>query len=151
MAGQEDLPSLSALCVTVPGAAAAWESAVQRWGKLSLRQVLSPAIELATEGFPVAPGAAYLWRESEGLLRRAARGKDTPFLPGGRAPVAGEIFKNPDLASTFQRVSDEGASKGFYQGPVAESIVQALSERGEVCVGGFLGFGVSGVLKRTKS
>ncbi|CAE7400031.1 ggt [Symbiodinium natans] len=48
--GRADLPPLSALCVTVPGAAAAWESAVQRWGKLSLRQVLAPAIELATDG-----------------------------------------------------------------------------------------------------
>eukprot|EP00443_Scrippsiella_acuminata_P010609 CAMPEP_0115323896 /NCGR_PEP_ID=MMETSP0270-20121206/82185_1 /TAXON_ID=71861 /ORGANISM="Scrippsiella trochoidea, Strain CCMP3099" /LENGTH=275 /DNA_ID=CAMNT_0002743969 /DNA_START=6 /DNA_END=829 /DNA_ORIENTATION=+ len=99
MVGQSELPplSVSALTVTVPGAAAAWEAAVDKWGRLSLSQVLGPAIELAEEGFPVAPSVARAWQASERSLRWAARGQPTPFLPGDRAPREGEIFRNPDL------------------------------------------------------
>eukprot|EP00747_Dinoflagellata_sp_TGD_P102905 gnl/TRDRNA2_/TRDRNA2_168794_c0_seq2.p1 gnl/TRDRNA2_/TRDRNA2_168794_c0~~gnl/TRDRNA2_/TRDRNA2_168794_c0_seq2.p1 ORF type:complete len:225 (+),score=36.73 gnl/TRDRNA2_/TRDRNA2_168794_c0_seq2:61-735(+) len=102
MVGRSELPPLSALCVTVPGAASAWEGAVSRWGKLSLAQVLTPAVELAEGGFPVAPGAAQGWGGGVEQLRAGARGAATPFLPGGRAPRAGEIFRNPDLGKTFR-------------------------------------------------
>ena len=61
----EELSPLSALCVTVPGTAAAWEAATERWGKKSLREVLAPAIELAEEGVPVSEGAAEIWKHSE--------------------------------------------------------------------------------------
>lgn len=143
MQGRTAFPPLSALCVTVPGAAAAWESTVQRWGKLPLAQVLAPAVELAEEGFPVAPGVAQSWSKSAGLLEAAAtlgeassksglaRG-ETPLLPGGKAPKEGEIFRNPDLAKTFRRLGEMGAKAGFYSGAVAEAIVSALRARGGV-------------------
>eukprot|EP00928_Gymnodinium_smaydae_P046192 TRINITY_DN30779_c0_g1_i2.p1 TRINITY_DN30779_c0_g1~~TRINITY_DN30779_c0_g1_i2.p1 ORF type:complete len:614 (+),score=138.79 TRINITY_DN30779_c0_g1_i2:205-1842(+) len=131
-AGSQTLPKLGALSVTVPGAAAAWEAAVSRWGRLPLAQVLAPAVELAEEGFPVAPGAAHGWEKSEDLLRAAARGAPTAMLPGDRAPRAGEIFRNPDLGKTFRRLGEKGAKEGFYTGPVAEALVAALAARGGV-------------------
>jgi len=129
MAGRTELPPLSALCVTVPGAAAAWEGAVSKWGKLPLAKVLEPAVELAEEGFPVAPSAAEGWKASQAILKSAACGRATPFLPGGRAPAAGELFRNPDLGRTFRTLGEQGAKQGFYAGPVAEAIVAALGER----------------------
>jgi len=132
MAGRTELPPFSALCVTVPGTAAAWESSVSRWGKLPLSQVLGPAIELAEAGFPVAPSAAHGWRNGVGQLRSGAHGGSTPLLPNGQAPVAGELFKNPDLGRTFRLVGELGAKAGFYTGRVAEAIVKALQDRGGV-------------------
>eukprot|EP00931_Biecheleriopsis_adriatica_P124169 TRINITY_DN9927_c0_g1_i3.p1 TRINITY_DN9927_c0_g1~~TRINITY_DN9927_c0_g1_i3.p1 ORF type:complete len:574 (+),score=118.27 TRINITY_DN9927_c0_g1_i3:128-1723(+) len=130
--GRKELPLQSALCITVPGAAAAWESAVKRWGRLPLTEVLSPAIELAEQGFPVAPSAANGWKKGEDILRSAAKGADTPFLPGGRPPVAGQLFKNPDLAETFRLLGAQGAEDGFYSGRVAERIIDAIAARGGV-------------------
>lgn len=132
MQGRTSLPPLSALCVTVPGTAHSWESAIKRWGKLNLAQVLAPAIELAEEGFPVQPCAAMGFKNGEACLRSAARGRTTPFLPGGRPPVAGELFRNPDLGATFRLLGEKGAKEGFYTGRVAEAIVAALKERGGV-------------------
>ncbi|CAK9084822.1 unnamed protein product [Durusdinium trenchii] len=126
------LHPMSALCVTVPGTASAWEAAVAQWGTKSLREVLQPAIELAEGGFPVSQGAAQIWQQSEELLAQAARGRPTPYLPGGRAPKAGEIFRNPDLAQTMRLLGEKGAKEGFYTGAVAEEIVKALAARGGV-------------------
>eukprot|EP00435_Cladocopium_sp_Y103_P032598 s1989_g8.t1 len=133
VAGSE-LNPLSALCVTVPGSAAAWEAAIQRWGVKTLREVLTPAIELAEEGFPVSEGAAQIWKHSEDLLRRAAKGGSTPYLPDGRTPRAGKVFRtlNPDLARTMRLLGEKGAKEGFYTGRVAEEIVKALASRGGV-------------------
>ncbi|CAL1133911.1 unnamed protein product [Cladocopium goreaui] len=127
-----ELNPLSALCVTVPGSAAAWEAAIQRWGVKTLREVLTPAIELAEEGFPVSEGAAQIWKHSEDLLRRAAKGGSTPYLPDGRTPRAGKVFRNPDLARTMRLLGEKGAKEGFYTGRVAEEIVKALASRGGV-------------------
>mmetsp|Transcript_39913 Transcript_39913/g.127927 ORF Transcript_39913/g.127927 Transcript_39913/m.127927 type:complete len:568 (-) Transcript_39913:82-1785(-) len=132
MAGRQELPPLSALCVTVPGAASAWEAAVSRWGRLKLAAVLAPAIELAEEGFPVADGAAQGWSDGATGLRHGARGGATPMLPGGRPPSRGELFRNPDLGQTFRLLGELGAKQGFYRGRVAESIVAALKARGGV-------------------
>eukprot|EP00913_Durusdinium_trenchii_P035391 g33119.t1 len=63
------LHPMSALCVTVPGTASAWEAAVAQWGTKSLREVLQPAIELAEGGFPVSQGAAQIWQQSEDWWR----------------------------------------------------------------------------------
>mmetsp|Transcript_23917 Transcript_23917/g.43889 ORF Transcript_23917/g.43889 Transcript_23917/m.43889 type:complete len:632 (+) Transcript_23917:15-1910(+) len=130
MNGRRDLPPNSALCVNVPGAAAAWEAAVSQWGKLPLAQVLRPAIELAEDGFPVQPAAAHGWACGEGDLREAAKGKACAFLPGGCAPKAGEIFRNPDLASTFKLLGEKGSKEGFYKGRVAKAIVAACKAHG---------------------
>ena len=75
-----------------------------------MMQVLQPAIELAEEGFPVAPVTAYHWQAASMELR--GPGKAAFLNPEGRAPSAGEIQKNPDLGRTFRSVAEHGALEG---------------------------------------
>ena len=114
--------------VTVPGAAAGWMDALQRWGSgMSLAAVLAPAIALAEEGFPVSPITADSWRGQESLLRRHEGGHQ--LLISGRAPAAGEIFRNPNLARTLRLLAERGKD-GFYSGEVAEATIALLQSQG---------------------
>ena len=131
--GSEIVPSTDALCVMVPGAAAVWEDVVARYGsgKLTLADILQPAIELAESGPPIGPVTSELWKRQEDLLRSTGA---TCMLvqPENRAPRAGEPKPNPELASTFRRLAEHGAKDGFYTGPVADAIVEAVKVRGGV-------------------
>ncbi|KAL1963391.1 hypothetical protein VTN77DRAFT_8407 [Rasamsonia byssochlamydoides] len=138
LGGRPAIPITDVCAVTVPGAAAGWVDVVEKFGsgKLSLEQILQPAIELAEEGFPVSEIAAWMWQTNEEVIRTGSPHNCQDYLTadaeakdGMRAPRAGEIFKNPDLAQTFRLLAEEG-KKGFYQGRIAESIVQAVQDRG---------------------
>jgi gamma-glutamyltranspeptidase/glutathione hydrolase len=114
--------------VTVPGACSGWCEMIERHGRLLLSDVLAPAIRLAEEGFPVAPITAYFWeRGAERQLARALNGHELTI--DGRAPKAGELFRNPGLARTFRKVA-EGGQEAFYQGEIAEAIVAAIQVQG---------------------
>ena len=114
-------------CVTIPGAAAGWVDTIERWGSLPLADVLAPAIALATDGFPVHPITAHSWALGERLLQRHASGDE--LLIEGRAPRAGEVFRNPNLANTFRLLAQHGKA-GFYSGPVADSLIAHLTAQG---------------------
>lgn len=119
-----------ALTVSVPGACAAWCDTIDRFGMLELSQVFAPAIRLADEGFPVAPLTAYYWgRGVEFQLSQAEFGHE--MLIEGRAPVAGEIMRNPSFADTLRKVAD-GGKDAYYRGDIAERIVQVLNTCGGV-------------------
>jgi gamma-glutamyltranspeptidase/glutathione hydrolase len=132
-----EIPFLSAHAVTVPGAAAGWVDTVEKFGSgnVTLEQVLTPAIELAENGFPVSEISAYLWNQSEQLIKTASPNgaeilkKDTNAKDGSRAPGRGEIMKNPTMANTFRLLAKHG-KKGFYEGSVAEALVKAHQDRG---------------------
>ena len=114
--------------ITVPGACSAWCAMVERYGRLQLSDVLAPAIRLADEGFPVAPNTAYFWgRGAERQLAKALNGHELTI--DGRGPQAGEIFRNPGLARTFRKVA-QGGKDAFYQGEIADAIVDVISEAG---------------------
>ncbi len=114
--------------ITVPGACSAWCDLVERHGQLSFADVLSPAIRLADEGFPVAPTTAFFWqRGAERQLAKAPNGRELTI--DGRAPNAGELFHNPGLARTFKAVA-EGGKAAFYQGEIAEAIAAVIQEAG---------------------
>ena len=83
--------------VTVPGAVAGWDAMRSRFGKLPLADLLAPAIYYADEGFPVTDVIADYWAGGAARLAAEPLAAQT-FLPNGRAPRAGEIFKNPRLA-----------------------------------------------------
>ncbi|KAL6233771.1 hypothetical protein BDW75DRAFT_183118 [Aspergillus navahoensis] len=131
------IPIHSPLAVTVPGAAAGWVDTVEKFGsgKLSLEQILRPAIELAEEGFAVSEIASYFWRESESLLRKASPNShemlkaDPKARDGYRSPLPGEILKNPTMAQTFRSLAING-KKGFYEGRVAQEIVNVIQSLG---------------------
>ncbi|KAF7719062.1 Gamma-glutamyltransferase / Glutathione hydrolase [Penicillium ucsense] len=132
-----EIPMLSALATTVPGAAAGWVDTVEKFGsgKLSLEQILQPAIELGDKGFPVSELSSHGWQASEGDIRNASPNfremlKDDPSAKDGvRAPRPGEIMKNPTLAKTFRTLAAEG-KKGFYHGRIAEAIVKVVQDLG---------------------
>ena len=130
--GYDDVPGSGPEAVTVPGALAGWEALLERYGTLTLGEVLEPAIRLAEGGFPVSPIIARDWN---GQVEKLARypGSVRTFLVGGqRAPRAGEWFRNPELASTFRAIAESGAS-AFYEGELGRRLVDGLTE-----LGGFL-------------
>ena len=122
------LPARSVQTVTVPGAVAGWSALHHRFGKLPLNDDLAPAIYLAKNGFPVSEMNAQSWA-AFGRVVAKEPGFANVFLPGGKAPVEGEVFENPDLARTLERVANQGAD-GFYRGPVAAAIVDFLNSLG---------------------
>ncbi|MCE7743082.1 MAG: gamma-glutamyltransferase [Candidatus Heimdallarchaeota archaeon] len=117
------LPPLSIHTITVPGAAAGWADTIEKFGTMKLEEVLTPAIELAEGGFPVAPFTALAWKRSETLIKRGPYGDE--ILRNGEAPKEGEIMKNPTLAQTFRSLAEQGKS-GFYGGRIANAIVDLI-------------------------
>ncbi len=117
--------------ITVPGACAGWCDLVARHGSMPLADILAPAIRLAEEGFPVAPLTAYFWaRGVERQLNSAPGGRELTTA-GGRAPRAGEIFRNPGLARTLRAIA-EGGKEAYYKGDIAQSIAVVVQQAGGV-------------------
>jgi gamma-glutamyltranspeptidase/glutathione hydrolase len=126
--GLKEIAHDSVHSVTVPGAVDAWSRLLAKHGTIDLAQALEPAIRLAEHGCPVSPRVASDWgREVEKLNKD--EGARQHFLPGGRAPKAGEVMRYPALARTLGMIARHGRD-GFYAGEVAEEIVSVLSARG---------------------
>ncbi|EXJ60002.1 gamma-glutamyltranspeptidase [Cladophialophora yegresii CBS 114405] len=131
------IPTHSPLSVTVPGAPGGWVDTIEKFGsgKLSLEQILTPAIEMGEEGFPVSELAAMQWHDHEPDLRRASPNfremlkRDKNSEDFVRAPRAGEIMRNPNLAKTFRTLAAEG-KKGFYSGRIGQAIIDVLNLTG---------------------
>jgi gamma-glutamyltranspeptidase/glutathione hydrolase len=123
-----ELPPFHAHTVTVPGACAGWFDLIERHGLLSMAEILAPAIRLASEGFPVSPITSYSWqRGAQNQLKSALNGHELTI--DGRGPQPGEIFRNLNLANTFEMIAG-GGKEAFYQGEIAESIVNVIKEAG---------------------
>lgn len=123
-----NIPSYGALSVSVPGCVDGWFQLHQKFGKLSMQDLLSPAIQYAEEGFPVTEVIAFLWKGYAETLQ-GYQGFKKLYMPNGKAPIKGQIFKNPELANTLRAISKEGRD-GFYKGKIASSIVQTVQKEG---------------------
>jgi gamma-glutamyltranspeptidase / glutathione hydrolase len=122
------LPPFHVHTVTVPGACAGWFELIDKHGLLPMSEILAPAIRLASEGFPVGPITSYSWqRGAQNQLKSAPNGYELTIE--GRGPKAGEIFRNANLARTFEIIARDGVS-AFYQGQIAEVIVAVIQEAG---------------------
>jgi len=99
-------------------------------GKLTVAEVLEPAIRLAEEGVPVSEIHSLNWQHSETLLRNASPNGDDMLL-NGKAPLPGQIMKFPNLARTFRAVAEQGKD-GFYKGRIAEAIVELIQSKGGI-------------------
>jgi gamma-glutamyltranspeptidase/glutathione hydrolase len=122
------MPRFHPYTVTVPGACAAWCDLIERFGKLPMLKVLAPAVDLAQEGYPVAPQTALAWQRSAGIqLAQAVNGVEMTI--NGRGPNPGEIFRNPGLAQALTLIAFEG-KEAYYKGPIARAIVDILHEAG---------------------
>jgi gamma-glutamyltranspeptidase/glutathione hydrolase len=122
------MPQSGVHAITVPGAVAGWSLLHERFGRTPLPRLLEPAAVLADEGFPVAEITAEEWHNQTAFLRADAQASRT-FLPSGRAPAFGELFRNPDLAWTYRQIA-AGGSDAFYRGEVAARLVAGLARRG---------------------
>jgi gamma-glutamyltranspeptidase/glutathione hydrolase len=126
-AGHSRMPARGPLSVTVPGAVDGWSELLARHGTLTLAQAFAPAIGYAGDGFPVCEIAAGQWQSLTPVLATEAE-TAAVFLPGGRAPRAGEIFRNPMLARSLEHIA-AGGRDAFYRGPIAQAICRHLAER----------------------
>jgi gamma-glutamyltranspeptidase / glutathione hydrolase len=126
--GMATMPVTGIHSVTVPGAVGGWAALHGRFGRLPLADVLAPAVFYAEDGFPVAPVVAEGWGALEEALANDAAASAT-YLPGGAAPAAGTIFRNPDLARSLRLVAANGAD-AFYRGPIADAIVSLSQASG---------------------
>lgn len=113
-----------AMSVTVPGALAGWDKLVRTYGKRTLAAALQPAIAYARDGFPVSPVIAYQWAAETELLQQDSSAAAT-FLPSGKAPKAGDWFRNPDYARTLTAIATGGIAT-FYGGAIGQRIVSRL-------------------------
>ena len=124
----EALPPYHPYTITVPGACAGWCDLIERHGRLPLSAILAPAIRLAEQGFPVSPVTAHFWaRGVRRQLSTALGGLELTL--DGRAPLPGEVFRNPGLARALRQVA-EGGKAAFYQGEIAEAIAHAVQSAG---------------------
>ena len=127
------IPSYGPLPVSVPGCVDGWFELHEKYGKLPMAELLQPAIDYAENGFPVTELIAYYIGLSVPFLSRY-EGFAEVFAPNGKAPIKGEIFKNPDLANTFKIIA-KGGRDAFYKGEIARTIAQYMKEQG-----GFLSY-----------
>ncbi len=118
--GRNSIPARGWNSVTVPGAVSAWVDLSRRFGKLSFERLFEPAVAYAREGFPVSPFISERWAMQVPELK-VQPGFPEAFMPGGRAPAAGEIFRFPDQARTLEKIA---ATRGeaFYRGEFAEKL-----------------------------
>ncbi|MGE4247149.1 MAG: gamma-glutamyltransferase family protein [Parvibaculaceae bacterium] len=114
--------------VTVPGAIDGWDRLLKAHGTMGLKEALAPAIKLARDGVPTTPRVAYDWARHAAALSEDEGGR-LHFLPGGRAPRAGEVVRYPAFADTLEAIA-KGGRDAFYSGPIAEEMVSVLGARG---------------------
>jgi gamma-glutamyltranspeptidase/glutathione hydrolase len=131
--GYDKIPAYGPLPVSVPGCVDGWFELNKRFGSMDMDQILKPAIGYAREGFPVTELIAYYWAGNARSLSRFPNVKEV-YMPGGKAPIKGEIFKNPFLASTLEALA-EGGRDAFYKGEIAQTIDAFMKEQG-----GFLSY-----------
>jgi gamma-glutamyltranspeptidase/glutathione hydrolase len=126
--GFKTMPQSGIHSVTVPGAVDGWHQLLARFGKLGFAQVLAPARQLAEEGFPVTEWVAGYWAACESLLKKDPAAAKC-FLPGGRPPAMGEVFRNPDAAWSLEQVAGHGRS-AFYDGAIGRRILELSGRLG---------------------
>ena len=119
------IPERGPLAWSVPGCVEGWDRLRAKFGTKKFSELLAPSIRYAEEGVAVPEVIAGYWKASERLLK-GDEGLTEAFLRDGRAPKAGEVFKNPHLAASYRRIADKGRD-GFYTGETADAIV-ALSD-----------------------
>lgn len=135
--GFNEIPETGWIPVTVPGVPAAWASLVSKHGRLTLKEVLQPAIDYASNGYPVSPTTGKYWKYAFRKYKKTLKGEEfkewfNTFAPHGRAPEIGETWNSQDHARTLEAIADSNAEI-FYRGRLAEEIGD-FSEK----YGGFL-------------
>ncbi|MCU0474247.1 MAG: gamma-glutamyltransferase [Bacteroidales bacterium] len=131
--GIEFIPAYGPLPVSVPGCVDGWYEMHDMFGRLPMKDILQPAINYAREGFPVTEVIAYYLDRGTRILSEYPNIKEV-YMPGGQAPLKGQIFKNPYLANTLEKIVKGGRNE-FYRGTIARAIDTFMKKQG-----GFLSY-----------
>lgn len=131
--GFDFIPPTGPLPVSVPGCVDGWFEMHDMFGRLSMREILQPAINYARDGFPVTEVIASALETGTSTLKQYPNIKET-YMPGGKSPAKGEIFKNPNLANTLDKIAKGGRNE-FYRGSIAKTIAAFMKSQG-----GFLSY-----------
>ncbi len=122
------MPQEGIQSVTVPGCVDGWEKLHAKFGKVPWRDLFQPAIYYAANGFPVTEMIAGGWARATATLEMDDNGRRI-FMPDGRTPSVGEMFRNPELAKALELIASGGAA-AFYRGPIAKAILRTSDKRG---------------------
>jgi gamma-glutamyltranspeptidase / glutathione hydrolase len=124
--GVTEINRIGVETIDVPGAVAGWDALRTRFGTLPFGQLLAPAIYYAQNGFPLAERNARYWI-AKGLLNQPGYKETYDIWP--TAPTAGDLFRNPALASSLRQIAEHGRD-AFYNGPMTETMVKFLDAHG---------------------
>jgi gamma-glutamyltranspeptidase/glutathione hydrolase len=124
----DSIPYRGELSVSVPGVVDGWHELLSKHGTIPFERALAPAIGYARDGFAVSEIIAHQWKDAEGALSRDPAAASV-FLPGGRAPSTGEVFRNAALAATLERLA-QGGRDVFYRGEIARAVAADMTRRG---------------------
>lgn len=130
----DSIPFAGPLPITVPGALHGWQTLLDRWGRHSLADALSPATRYAFDGYPVSELIAAGWARNAPLMRQFPDTAKT-YLTDGQPPRVGEIMRIPALGRSFEKIAAEGIGS-FYHGKIGQAIADAVQAEG-----GFLTLG----------
>ncbi|NLC45308.1 MAG: gamma-glutamyltransferase family protein [Clostridiales bacterium] len=124
--GYTEMPTHGWAPVTVPGIPAGWATLSEKFGRLSLKASLIPAINYAREGYPVSLTTSQNWQTAHESYKKLLKGDEfkhwfETFAPNGRAPKPGEIWRSDDHALSLESIGDSNG-KSFYQGELADKI-----------------------------
>jgi gamma-glutamyltranspeptidase/glutathione hydrolase len=125
--GLQRIPLRGELSVSVPGVVDGWSELLAKHGTRTLAQALEPAINYARDGYAVSEIIAGQWKEVETVLSRDAK-TSAVYLPGGKAPSAGDVFRNPALAASLEQIA-KGGRDVFYKGAIAKAIAEDMQRR----------------------
>lgn len=125
--GMTGIPPESAYAVTVPGALSGWEAALRSDGTMPLSEVLKPAINYASTGYPVSEFIGSVWYKDTHRLLSHASGQE--LLLDGRSPDPGELMRMPELARTLRAIA-EGGSEVLYRGPLGQEVARFVQKLG---------------------
>ena len=119
--GLDQIPLVGPLSWTVPGCVDGWFELHDRFGETEVAELLKPSIKYGVEGFPVTEIIAGYWSKAEEAFVGQPDSQAT-FLVDGKPPVEGQVFRNPNLAKTYQEIA-VGGRKAFYRGSIAQRLV----------------------------
>lgn len=125
------MPGKGVWTITVPGAVAGWNAMREKFGTKPFSELLAPAIYYAENGVPINEITAGLWKADLPRITENDDAKSTYLVNGQRPPASGEVWKNPDLAKTLQRIAQNGRD-GYYKGATAQAIVDTVKQNGGV-------------------
>jgi gamma-glutamyltranspeptidase/glutathione hydrolase len=122
------VPFYGPLPVSVPGCVDGWFALHEKFGRLPMAELLQPAIAYGREGFPVSEVIAYEMASNYEAVKDQP-GFAATYMSGGRTPAKGEVFKNPDLANTYEKIA-KGGRDAFYKGDIARTIDRFMKQHG---------------------